>query len=72
MPPTLPVATPHGQPGKAADRARHHMKCKNQNCDSIQVYEVDIPPNRNGGRHVYECCKCHTTWGVPTGGSVEF
>ncbi len=56
---------------KATDRKKHNMKCKNRNCDGMEVYELDIPPIKNSGRHVYECTKCHTTWGVHTGGSVD-
>ncbi len=60
--PTDPV------PPTEPELARHNMKCKNKNCDSIQVFEI---PMNMGGRHMYRCVKCHTTWGVMTGGSVD-
>ncbi len=48
-----------------------HLKCKNQNCDSILAIEMKIAGQTGGGVRRYQCCKCKTTWGVPVGGSVE-
>lgn len=47
----------------------HNMKCKNKNCDSITVIEVPVP--QAPGRHLYQCTKCRTTWGVNTGGAID-
>lgn len=48
-----------------------HMKCKRASCDSIVAVEVK-QPGMMGGRHLYQCVKCKTSWGVNTGGSVNF
>lgn len=61
---TKPGLTPEAQ-----EPPRHNMRCKNKNCDSIEVFEIQYP--NSGGRHMYRCVKCHTTWGVLTGGSVD-
>lgn len=68
--PIDPAGTTPGLSGQVAEEPKqHHMKCKNQNCDSITVVEVNLP--NNAGRHMYRCVKCHTSWGVLTGGSVD-
>ncbi len=58
------LVSPQAEPPK-----KHFMRCKNQNCDSIEVVEVQMP--NNPGRHLYRCVKCHTSWGVSTGGSID-
>jgi len=48
---------------------QHHIKCKREGCDSILAIEIKIP--NSGGRHLYQCVKCHTTWGINTGGGID-
>lgn len=47
-----------------------HMKCKRPDCDSILAIEVKHP-GTTGGRRLYQCAKCRTSWGVNTGGAVD-
>ena len=47
------------------------MRCKNKNCDSITVTTLPIPLEASGGRRMYRCTKCNTTWGVQVGGSID-
>lgn len=63
------AGTKPGLAPTAQEPATHNMKCKNKNCDSITVVEIQMP--HNDGRHMYRCVKCHTTWGVMTGGAVN-
>jgi transposase-like protein len=68
--PIDPTGTAPGLTGQVPEEPKHlHMKCKNPSCDSISVVEVHLP--NNPGRHLYRCVKCHTSWGVMTGGSVD-
>ena len=68
--PIDPTGTAPGLAGSLEpEPKRLHMKCKNEGCDSIEVIEVQTPPGT--GRHVYSCVKCHTTWGVLTGGGID-
>lgn len=55
-------------PPKPDEPVQHNMKCKNKNCDSINVIEI---PTGGGARRMYRCVKCHTSWGVLTGGSID-
>ena len=48
-----------------------NMRCKRDGCDSITAIEVKHPGSA-AGRRMYRCVKCHTTWGVNTGGAVDF
>ena len=64
-----PAGTKPGLRPQAPEPKRHNMRCKNKGCDSMEVFEMNIP--NNAGRHVYSCVKCHTTWGVQTGGAVD-
>ncbi len=57
------------EPKTMKDLPVHNMHCKNQSCDSMQVVELPYPART--GTHLYRCIKCNTTWGVPTGGSVD-
>jgi hypothetical protein len=69
----MPVDHAGTKPGltpQAPEPKIHNMRCKNKNCDSMQVTEMVIPGM--AGRHMYRCIKCNTTWGVVTGGSVDF
>jgi hypothetical protein len=47
-----------------------HVRCKNPQCDSILAIELKIA-GQEGGRRMYQCCKCKHTWGVVVGGFVE-
>lgn len=71
MPPIDPSGT---TPGLAApttpESPRVHMKCKRPECDSILATEIRHP-GTVGGRRLYQCVKCHTSWGVNTGGPVD-
>jgi hypothetical protein len=63
------AGTKPGLQPQAEEPVTHHMKCKNQNCDSITVVEVQVPGNP--GRHMYQCTKCKHMWGILTGGGVD-
>jgi transposase-like protein len=67
--PIDPTGTKPGLKPQAQEPEKHNMKCKNKGCDSMQVYELQIPGNV--GRHVYRCVECNTTWTVTTGGGVD-
>lgn len=46
-----------------------NMRCKNAACDSIEVIQVNLahlPHHR-----VYQCVKCHRSWGANIGGAVN-
>jgi len=53
-----------------------HVKCRNDSCDSIQAIEIVTEPVRPGAgashNRLYQCVKCHHTWNMPVGGSVNF
>jgi hypothetical protein len=68
----MPIDATGTKPGlqpQAQEPQRHNMRCRNKGCDSMEVFEIPMPSNT--GRHVYQCVKCHTTWGVTTGGCVD-
>lgn len=68
--PTDPTGT---TPGIAATKPQEqtlNMRCKRPECDSITVVEVRHPGSV-GGRRLYRCVRCHTSWGVLTGGPVD-
>jgi transposase-like protein len=67
--PIDPAGTKPGLQPQAPEQKKLNIRCKNKSCDSIEVVEIQIP--NNGGRHLYRCVKCNTTWGVVTGGSVD-
>lgn len=67
--PIDPAGTKPGLAPQAEEPVVHNMKCKNKNCDSITVVEVQYP--NSSGRRMYRCTKCHTSWGVPVGGAVD-
>jgi len=62
--------TPGLQPPQAEDPPKVHLKCKNASCNSILAIEMKFA-GQPGGRRMYQCVKCHLTWGVPVGGSVD-
>ncbi len=69
--PVDPAGTAPGlQPG-TEEPVVHNMRCKNKNCDSITVTTLPIPLEASGGRRMYRCTKCNTTWGVQVGGSID-
>jgi len=61
--------TAPGLKATAKEPKQVHMKCKSDNCDSILAVEVELPGQ--AGSHVYRCVKCHRTWGIRTGGSID-
>lgn len=69
--PIDPAGTTPGLAGPANPSAPTvHMKCKRPECDSILAIEVKHP-GTVGGRRLYQCAKCKTSWGVNTGGAVD-
>ncbi len=70
----MPIDAGGTAPGlKSGSEAQHtvlHMKCKRPECPSNQVIEVK-QPGAVRGQHLYRCVKCHTSWGVNTGGPVD-
>lgn len=48
------------------------MKCKAENCSSMQAVEVEITPSVPGQgaihNRLYRCIRCHTTFGISVGG----
>ena len=68
--PVDPTGTKPGLQHQVEEPKVHNMRCKNKDCDSMQVSELNVPGN--AGRHIYRCIKCNTTWSVTTGGGVEF
>ena len=71
----MPIDHSGTTPGLTApstpDVPKIHMKCKRRECDSILAIEV-VHPGSPAGRHLYQCVKCKTSWGVNTGGPVDF
>jgi hypothetical protein len=67
--PIDPASTKPGLKPQPEEPKTLNMRCKNKGCDSMEVHEMPMPANT--GRHIYRCIKCHTTWGVVTGGSVD-
>jgi DNA-directed RNA polymerase subunit M/transcription elongation factor TFIIS len=72
---------PHGTapglaPAKAPQPKTINMKCKRDNCPSMEVIEVTPKMGREnaGAPHArtYQCVKCHHSWVVPVGGFVNF
>ena len=64
-----PAGTTPGLAGnQAPEQKTVTMKCKNEGCSSIEAVEVNI-----GQPHarVYRCVKCHRSWGINVGGSVN-
>jgi hypothetical protein len=47
-----------------------HLRCKRDGCDSILAIEVKHPGSA-AGRRMFRCVKCHTSWGIHTGGPVD-
>ena len=68
--PIDPAGTVPGLKEKEEEPKKIHIRCKNPECDSILAIEVKMP-QQEGGRRLYQCCKCKKTWGIPVGGSVE-
>lgn len=68
--PIDPAGTSPGLAGSAPPATPTvHMRCKRPECDSIVAIEVKHPGM--GGRRLYQCVKCKTSWGVNTGGPVD-
>jgi hypothetical protein len=68
--PVDPTGTTPGLVGTPEPETVLQMRCKNQNCDSIQVREIKSPMPTNVRR--YQCVKCQMPFGVAVGGSVDF
>ena len=70
----MPIDPAGTVPGLAVDPVDKpvlvNMRCKNHNCDSIQVTELKYPGS-GAGRRMYRCVKCHTSWGIHLGGPVD-
>lgn len=63
------AGTTPGLMGKADEQTVIHMKCKNQDCDSINAVQVHIPNQPH--QRVYKCVKCHRSWGANVGGAFN-
>lgn len=53
------------------------LKCRAEPCDSMEAVEIIAEHNPRGqegipSRRMYQCTKCHTTWGVPVGGAFQY
>jgi len=69
--PIDPAGTTPGLQQKEEPPKRVNIRCKNYpDCDSIQAIEIEYA-GQKGGSRLYQCCKCHRTWSVAVGGSVE-
>ncbi len=69
--PIDPSGTSPGLAGQTpAEPPKIHMKCKRPECGSNLAVEVQHPGSATG-RHLYRCVKCHTSWGINTGGPVD-
>jgi DNA-directed RNA polymerase subunit M/transcription elongation factor TFIIS len=59
-----------------AEPAFQHMKCRNENCQSVQAREIvssSAPPGAGAPHNrLYQCVKCNHTWSLGVGGSVNF
>jgi hypothetical protein len=70
----MPIDPAGTTPGLAApanpETLTVHIRCKRSECDSILAIEVKHPGTA-GGRRLYQCAKCKTSWGVTTGGPVD-
>lgn len=53
-----------------------HMKCRNEECKSMQAHEIvtGSTPAGAGAPHnrLYQCVTCLHTWSLGVGGSVNF
>ena len=71
----MPVNPAGTSPGlstpTAADLPKVHIKCKREACDSILAVEIKHA-GMTGGRHMYQCAKCKSSWVVNTGGAANF
>ena len=56
-------------PPATAEETKLFMKCKRPECKSNEVVEVRHPGSAS--RRLYRCVKCHTSWGIMTGGPVD-
>lgn len=69
MPIDLAGITPGLQKTEEAPK-KVDIRCKSYpDCNSIQAIEVNYAGNK--GSRLYQCCKCHRTWSVAVGGSVD-
>lgn len=69
--PIDPNGTSPGLAGQVVEQPEIlNMKCKRPECLSMQALEVKHPGSA-AGRRLYRCVKCHTSWGVNTGGPVD-
>ena len=64
-----PAGTKPGLVAQVTEPKRHNIRCRNKNCTSIEVFEIEGVSRP--GTHMYRCVKCHTTWGVQTGGGID-
>ncbi len=68
---TAPGLMPEAKPEPKVQ----HMKCRNQNCSSIQAVEISTgsSPEGAGAAHnrLYQCVACKHTWTLGVGGAVS-
>ena len=70
--PIDPSGTTPGLATPSEDKPKEiHIKCKREHCTSITAIEV-LHPGSASGHRMYRCVKCHTSWGINTGGPVSF
>jgi len=70
-----PKGTTPGLKAETKEPKVHHMKCRNEDCPSMQVTEIPTggAPEGAGAAHnrLYQCVTCHLTWTLGVGGSVN-
>lgn len=68
-----PGITPETPPQKVVD-----VKCRVQGCDSTRAIEISLSQTSSGkdggapSNRMYQCTKCHSTWGLPVGGAFLY
>jgi hypothetical protein len=68
--PIDPAGTQPGLVGTVEETKTVHIKCKNQDCDSILAVEVKIP-GMSPNIRMYQCVECKRSWGINAGGGLE-
>ncbi len=69
-----PSGTTPGLPTEPPPKKVVAIACRVENCGSKEAYEVPLPKTGPGvpSDRLYECVKCHSTWGLPVGGHFPY
>ena len=59
------LTTPPALTPKTVDIA-----CRRPTCSGKRALIIASP--QQGGRSLFQCTECHHTWGVATGGAIDF